>query len=153
MLFLHQDLLSLSFQIRNELISNCIIRMKIKYLFLLFFIFPICLGSYAQSGFGMLSGRIVNADQQPVTGASVSLEKTKLGTVTGSDGQFSLKGITPGSYIISISNVGYTAFSQNILISKGKNPFLDLQLSESKQQLDEVVVSTTKNWRHWANRH
>ncbi|SEJ26688.1 iron complex outermembrane recepter protein [Dyadobacter koreensis] len=119
--------------------------MKIKYLFLLFFIFPICLGSYAQSGFGMLSGRIVNADQQPVTGASVSLEKTKLGTVTASDGQFSLKGITPGSYIISISNVGYTAFSQNILISKGKNPFLDLQLSESKQQLDEVVVSTTKN--------
>ncbi|TDE17285.1 TonB-dependent receptor [Dyadobacter psychrotolerans] len=119
--------------------------MKIKYLFLLFFILNSCFNSQAQSGTGALSGRIVNADQQAITGASITLQNTSLGTITDSKGQFSLTGITPGSYILSVSNVGYTAYSQSIRISKGKNPFLDLQLSESRQELEEVVVSTAKN--------
>ncbi len=119
--------------------------MKIKYLFLLFFILNNCFNSLAQSGPGTLSGRIVNADQEAITGASITLQNTSLGTVTDSKGQFSLTGITPGSYILSVSNVGYTAYSQSLRISKGKNPFLDLQLSESKQELEEVVVSTAKN--------
>jgi iron complex outermembrane receptor protein len=119
--------------------------MKIKYLFLLFFILNNCFNSLAQSGPGTLSGRIVNADQEAITGASITLQNTSLGTITDSKGQFSLTGITPGSYILSVSNVGYTAYSQSLRISKGKNPFLDLQLSESKQELEEVVVSAAKN--------
>ncbi|MCF2447637.1 TonB-dependent receptor [Dyadobacter sp. CY345] len=119
--------------------------MKFKYLFLLFFILSNCFSSFAQSEPGSLDGRIVNADKQPVTGASITLQNTNLGTITGSDGQFSLRGIIPGSYILSISNIGYTAYSQSIRISKGKNGFLDLQLSESRQELEEVVVSTAKN--------
>lgn len=119
--------------------------MHIKYLFLLFFITNNCLHSFAQSELGTLNGRIVNAEQQAVTGASITLQNTKLGTITNSNGQFSLKGVTPGSYILSISNVGYTAYTQSLQISKGKNPFLNLQPSESRLELQEVVVSTAKN--------
>lgn len=93
----------------------------------------------------MLNGRIVNAEQQAVTGASVTLQNTSLGTITDADGRFSLAGITPGSYILSVSNVGYTAFTQKLQISKSKNSFLNLQLSESRLELQEVVVSTAKN--------
>lgn len=119
--------------------------MHIKYLFLLFFITNNCLHSFAQSELGTLNGRIVNAEQEAVTGASITLQNTNLGTITNSNGQFSLKGVTPGSYILSISNVGYTAYTQSLQISKGKNPFLNLQLSESREELQEVVVSTAKN--------
>nr|WP_295922356.1 TonB-dependent receptor [uncultured Dyadobacter sp.] len=119
--------------------------MKIKYLLLLLFIINTSLQSFAQPGQGMLNGRIVNAAQQALSGASVALQGTSLGTITDADGQFSLTGITPGSYILSVSNVGYTAHTQSLRISKGKNPFLNLQLSESRQELEEVVVSTAKN--------
>lgn len=119
--------------------------MKIKYILLLFLTAGICLHSTAQSGLGSLSGRILNAEQQAITGASVTLQGTALGTITDADGQFVLTGITPGAYILSVSNVGYTAYTESLRISKGKNAFLNLQLSESKQELEEVLVSAAKN--------
>lgn len=119
--------------------------MNTKYILLLLFFTNHCLHTFAQSGSGTLSGRIVNTENQPVTGASVTLQQTSLGTITDDNGQFSLAGIRPGTYILSVSNVGYTAYTQRLRISKGKSPFLNLQLSESRQDLEEVVVSTAKS--------
>jgi iron complex outermembrane receptor protein len=119
--------------------------MKIKYLLLLLFVINNSLESFAQSAQGALHGRIVNAEQQAISGASVTLRNTALGTITDAEGAFSLSGIAPGHYILSVSNVGYTAHTQSLRVSRGKNPFLNLQLSESRQELQEVVVSTTQS--------
>jgi iron complex outermembrane receptor protein len=119
--------------------------MNTKYLLILLLLVNTCFSSFAQPELGTLTGRIVNAEQQALTGASVSLQNTTLGAVTDAAGQFKLEGIRPGSYILSVSNVGYTAQTQSLHISRGKNPFLSLQLSESRQELEEVVVSTAKN--------
>lgn len=118
--------------------------MHIKNLLLLFFITTICANAFAQSDLGTVSGRIINADQEAMKGASITLQDTDLGTITDADGHFTLSGITPGQYILSVSNIGYTAYTQRLRISKGKNTFLNLQLSESRQELEEVVVSTSK---------
>jgi iron complex outermembrane receptor protein len=104
-----------------------------------------CKKSFAQPGQGILNGRITNAEDEPVAGASITFQNSKIGTNTNADGQFSLTGILPGSYILIVSNVGYMAQTQSLSILKGKNPFLNLQLSESKQELKEVVVSAAKN--------
>jgi len=101
--------------------------------------------SFAQTDYVTLTGRIVNAENEPVAGASITFQNTTLGTTTDAKGHFSLDGIRPGSYILTVSNVGYTAHTQSMKISKGKNPYLNLQLSESKQELKEVVVSAVKN--------
>ncbi|CAG5067533.1 Metal-pseudopaline receptor CntO [Dyadobacter sp. CECT 9623] len=119
--------------------------MKFKYLFILITILFNGLKTNAQSELGALSGRIVNADNEPVIGASVAFQNTPVGTITGADGQFSLERITPGSYVLTVSNVGYIAYSQSLKIVKGKNPFLNLQLSESRQVLTEVVVSAARS--------
>ncbi|MCE7062220.1 TonB-dependent receptor [Dyadobacter sp. CY343] len=119
--------------------------MKFKYLFILITILFNGLKTNAQSELGTLSGRIVNADNEPVIGASVAFQNTPVGTITGADGQFSLERITPGSYVLTVSNVGYIAYSQSLKIVKGKNPFLNLQLSESRQVLTEVVVSAARS--------
>ncbi|QRR00062.1 TonB-dependent receptor [Dyadobacter sandarakinus] len=119
--------------------------MNIRYLLLLFFITHTCIISLAQSAEGTLSGRIVNADGEVITGASVILQNTGTGTTTDADGRFSLAGITPGSYVLAVSNIGYTAFTQLIRVARGTNSFLNLQLSESRQELDEVLVSTAKD--------
>ncbi|MCF0041350.1 TonB-dependent receptor [Dyadobacter fanqingshengii] len=118
--------------------------MYIKYLSLLIFVTTISTNVFAQPESGILNGRIVNSVQQAISGASVTLQSTDFGTITDADGQFRLTGITPGSYILSVSNIGYTAYTQSLRISKGKNSFLNLQLSESREELAEVVVSTAK---------
>jgi iron complex outermembrane receptor protein len=119
--------------------------MHIRCIFLLLLITGNYIHSFAQSELGSLHGRIINAAGESITGASITLQHSTLGTITDSNGQFSLVGITPGSYVLSVSNVGYTAYTQSLRIVKGKNPFLNLQLSESRQELEEVVVSTAKN--------
>jgi iron complex outermembrane receptor protein len=119
--------------------------MKLKYLFLLLVILNNGIKSFAQSEHGTLNGRIVNAEGEPVAGSSITFQSTTLGTITDANGLFTLSGIDPGSYILTVSNVGYTAHTQSLRITKGQNPFLNLQLSESKEELKEVIVSAAKN--------
>ncbi|KQS27810.1 TonB-dependent receptor [Dyadobacter sp. Leaf189] len=119
--------------------------MKLKYLILLLAILTSGLKAAAQSETGTLTGRIVNAEHEPVAGASIAFLNTGWGTITDADGEFTLAGITPGSYILTVSNIGYTAHTQTMKISKGKNPFLNLQLSESRQELKEVTVSAARS--------
>jgi iron complex outermembrane receptor protein len=119
--------------------------MKIKYIFLLIFIAIISIPSVAQSELGSISGRILNVEKIPVAGASLTFQNTGIGTTTDADGRFRMSGITPGSYILTVSNVGYTARTETLKITKGKNEFLDLELSETMLELREVVVSLLRN--------
>jgi iron complex outermembrane receptor protein len=119
--------------------------MKLKFLFLLLVILSNGFKGFAQSEYGVINGRIVNAEGEPVAGSSITFQSTTLGTITDANGLFTLSGITPGSYILTISNVGYTAHTQSIRVTAGQNPLLNLQLSESKQELKEVIVSAAKN--------
>lgn len=119
--------------------------MRPKYIFLFLLIMGLAGRLSAQNELGSLSGRIVNADNEPVAGASVSFRNTSLGTTTADNGEFTLSGVAPGSYILSVSNVGYTAYTQSLRIGRGKNAYLNLKLSESKQELMEVVVSGARN--------
>lgn len=103
------------------------------------------LPAHAQSDSGILKGRIVTFENEPLAGASVAFQNTNLGTKTDLDGTFSFTGITPGTYVLVVSNVGYSAYTQNLTVRPGKNSFLNLQLSESRQELHEVIVSSTRN--------
>lgn len=55
---------------------------------------------------GTISGRVVNADGQPVAGVTVTIEESSqphrdIGAVTGPDGSFRLHGLRPGSYMLA----------------------------------------------------
>lgn len=123
---------------------NYSIQMKIKLLVLFLLVVGDYLNSSAQSELGTVTGRIVNTDQEAVVGASITFQNTTLGTITDSDGKFTLSGITPGSYVLTVSNVGYSARTQSLQILKGRNAFLNLELSESKQELRELIVSEVR---------
>lgn len=64
------------------------------------------------------------------------------GTVSGEDGRFTLTNVTPGSYVLEISYVGYTTHRQSLLVGK-LSQFLELgviELTESATALSEVVI-------------
>jgi iron complex outermembrane receptor protein len=117
-----------------------------KFTFLVFFLFTTSffIRVNAQSELGTLTGRILSTDEDPVIGASVTLNSTHLGTTTDVDGGFAISGIAPGSYILTVTNIGYTARTQALQVQKGKNAFLNLELSESREELREVVVSALR---------
>jgi len=85
-----------------------------------------------------IEGRILDAAGKGLSGVSVQLAGTKLGTTTGEDGRFSLR--IPeerfGSGVLSISSVGY--LRQDVPLS-GKRTFI-VRLESDNKEMNEVVV-------------
>lgn len=75
------------------------------------------------------------ADQLGIPGVSVALKGTKIGTVTGPEGGFSLK-VPGGTGILQFSYVGY----QTQELSIPANHILNVSLADDAAALNEVVV-------------
>jgi outer membrane receptor for ferrienterochelin and colicin len=89
-----------------------------------------------------LFGRVVDKAGLPVAGASVYLEGTQKGGQTDFDGNYVIKNVTPGSYNLIASYVGYeTQTRYNIVVRSKGTPDYNFILEESVEQLEEVVVS------------
>ena len=89
--------------------------------------------AFAQSR--TISGKIVDANGEPVIGASAIVKGTSNGSITDLDGKFSIKDV-PENGTITVSYIGYK--SQTISV-KGKNT-ISIVLQEDNTNLDDVVV-------------
>jgi outer membrane receptor for ferrienterochelin and colicins len=111
-----------------------------KQFLLLFYLFlPGAIYSQETS----LSGHITGSDSSSVSGATILLKGTPLGTISDNEGSFRLIKIKPGSYTIHVSLLGYESQEKPIIILKGGN-HADFILSESNINLNEVVVTGTR---------
>lgn len=81
-----------------------------------------------------ISGKVTDANGEPVIGASVVEKGITNGVVTNLEGDFSLS--VPDGVIVVISYIGYK--SQEIKTSPGKS--YNITLKEDSEVLDEVVV-------------
>jgi hypothetical protein len=90
-------------------------------------------------------GRVLDHTlEQPLPGANVYMTVNgheRIGTITGENGFFSLENIPAGRQNIHVSFVGYQEKTLlNILVSTGKEPYLEIYLKEKLTELDEVKV-------------
>ena len=81
-----------------------------------------------------VKGLVVDANGEPIIGASVLLKGTTNGTITDIDGNFTLQGVKAGTLVISY--IGYK--TQEVVVSG--NASLKVVLTEDSEVLDEVVV-------------
>ncbi|MEM9389361.1 MAG: TonB-dependent receptor [Bacteroidota bacterium] len=89
---------------------------------------------------GNLRGRIKDDKYEPLPGVAVQLKGTTIGEVTDSDGKFSIRELSVGSYTLVISSLGYQSQEKTIEVTAGKTIDLETSLRVSVNQLDEVVV-------------
>jgi len=104
-----------------------------KIVFLSLVLMLAALSSWAQR---TITGRVTDANGNPVAGASVQIQNTKLGTVTKDDGSFSLNVPADGRTLV-ISAVGMAA--QDVAIGSRTNLSVSLQ-ANAGSNLQEVVV-------------
>ncbi|MDC1434394.1 TonB-dependent receptor, partial [Flavobacteriaceae bacterium] len=95
----------------------------------------------AQSN-GTLTGQVIdNKTLLPLEGATVLIEGTSIGVITGTDGYFSIQDVTPQTYSIVASFLGYTSETKfNVIVKSVGTADLLFKLEEDNQILDEVVV-------------
>lgn len=84
---------------------------------------------------GICRGVVLDAQGEPIIGASVIIKGTTNGFITDLDGNFTLKGAQKGD-VLEISYVGY-----NTQTVKWQGQKLNIVLQENDQIIDEVVVT------------
>jgi len=91
------------------------------------------LSGYAQTL--RVNGKVTGSDDsQPIPGVNITIKGTTKGTITGSDGSFTL--MAQHSDVLVFSFLGYTA--QQIPV--GNNNTINVKLVANSNSLDEVVV-------------
>ncbi len=100
-------------------------------------------GLLAQSG--TLKGKVIDKDtKEEIPFANIIVLKDGnqvAGTSTDFDGSYTIKPIPAGKFTIKCSYVGYNTMEQSgVIINAEKITFLDLGLTSSNQQIDEVEV-------------
>jgi len=91
-----------------------------------------------------ITGRITSKSGEGLRGTNIKILNSNLGTVTDADGQYEFKKLPSGNLIIEISAIGFSTKTQKLITKSVGNQSIDITLSESNAQLDEVVVSAEK---------
>ena len=127
--------------------DNTLVMKLGRYLLWLFFIL-FSLPAFAQQGGVDITGTVVeDGSNEPIEQATVRLLNVKDSTMVGGvassrNGNFTLKGIKAGSYLLHVSFVGFDPLYQPIRITGKTNPVKlgKLALSDGAIQLGEAVV-------------
>lgn len=92
---------------------------------------------------GTLSGKITDQDYgDAMIGATVQIKDTKLGAMTKIDGSFTIKKITPGTYTITFSYIGYAKTDvKDVIIKADEVTKIDITLKTESGMSEEVLVT------------
>ncbi|MBE7178941.1 MAG: carboxypeptidase-like regulatory domain-containing protein, partial [Mucilaginibacter polytrichastri] len=89
---------------------------------------------------GKIAGRVLDEKGEPLIGASVKIEGTTTGAVSGADGSYTLS-VQPGTYTVVITYISYkTQRIPRITVTSGQTTPLNINMQGESGTLNEVVV-------------
>lgn len=106
---------------------------KLSFLLLLLFT-QTAFALYAQDG--VVTGKVMDAQHEPLVGVTISIEGTSQGSITDVDGAFILQ-IPSKNAVLNFSYVGYTP--QKVKVTAGQKS-IKVYMTEDAIQLEEAVA-------------
>ena len=104
----------------------------------------------AQVTTSSLSGKVTDPDKEAIIGATVQAihepSGTRYGAITNIDGRYTIQGMRAGGpYSVEVSYIGYqTMMYKDVTLQLGEVYNLNVQMKESSELLEEVVVTAQK---------
>jgi len=82
-----------------------------------------------------ITGRVIDAEtKEPLAGAAVRVVGTARGAVVREDGGFTLVGLAPGTYQLSVNSVGYNPFVQaDVVVSNARPAMVEIELQQARR--------------------
>ncbi|PJJ09017.1 iron complex outermembrane receptor protein [Flavobacterium sp. 1] len=112
-------------------------------LFLYLFILSTA-SAFAQNK-GSLKGTVQTSDNKPAEGVSVTVKELNRTTIADNNGVFAIKNLPAGSYTLIVTLVGNSDVQQNVTIVSGETASVNINLSLSNNELNQVVVLSNKS--------
>ncbi|MDN5203246.1 SusC/RagA family TonB-linked outer membrane protein [Fulvivirgaceae bacterium BMA10] len=116
---------------------------RLRYLSSFVMLMLLALNARSQTDF-TLQGKVTSDNGEPVTGATVQIKNTTLGTITDISGDYTFQvSIEPGSYVLIIRSVGL--LTKEIPLSLGTQTVVenDITMEMDILGLDAVVITGT----------
>ncbi len=95
---------------------------------------------------GKIAGHILDSHtKEPLPGASVVIDGSKLGTAANIDGYFFINNVPPGKYSVSVSLVGYQkTVIRNVEVKIDLTTDLDVRMNSSTVDVAEIVITAER---------
>ncbi|HVZ56045.1 MAG TPA: TonB-dependent receptor [Chitinophagaceae bacterium] len=107
----------------------------------------LCCLAFSQKKSAVVTGRVLDENEQPLAGVSVIILGRQSGTSTGDSGQFRIRVPADRAFALVFSHTGYSTRQQNFLLSSGEQETITLRLEPSSRVLSEVVVTDQRDRR------
>ena len=85
-------------------------------------------------------GKITDIGGQPIFKATLVLEGQGIGAQTNENGEFEIKSVPLGAFVLIARSTGFVTYKEEIILSLGNNVNLSIILANEPNELDEVVV-------------
>jgi TonB-linked SusC/RagA family outer membrane protein len=96
----------------------------------------------AQAPTGTITGRVVDsATQRPLPGATIRIEGTQRGAITGDDGAFRMAGVPAGTHQVRAARIGYAPLTREATVTADGTANVEFALPARAAQLEEIVVT------------
>ena len=96
---------------------------------------------WAQSGKVTISGRVTDSSGAVLKGAKVSLDPTAINVVSDVQGQFFINDLDPGTYMLTVTYVGFAPFTKTVDVAAGGTVTVDAVLKLQTQSLEVLVTA------------
>lgn len=119
---------------RNQRVASCLSKVKAAIAAVLLLMVVGTGTALAQKTGRTITGKVLDENNQPMPGVTIIVDGTTNGTMTGSDGTFTLGGVPSGATVI-VSCIGYT----DQVLPEGKSNYV-VSLVPDSEMLEETVV-------------
>lgn len=94
---------------------------------------------------GTIKGNVKTSDGQPAPYVNLYIkESPNKGATSDEQGNFTIRNVKEGSYTLVTSFVGFQAVEKTVEVKGGETAVVEFQLSESAEQLAEIVVTDSR---------
>jgi iron complex outermembrane receptor protein len=118
---------------------------RLPYFSLLAFLFILFTATSFAQNTGSIKGTVQTSDNKPAEGVSVTLKGLNKTTIADNNGVFTIKNVPDGSFTLVVTLVGYNDVVQNVTVTAGETATVNINLSLSNNELNQVVVLSNKS--------
>ncbi len=102
---------------------------------------------FATTGFAQtasVKGQISHATGIGADNVSVVLKGTQIGTITDEAGNYEIKNIKPGTYVLRVTLVGFAAKEKVVTLAAGSEIVENFEMTSSSELLEDVTIEGRK---------
>lgn len=110
----------------------------------LLFLFFLTHSAFAQTKPATVIGKIVDENDQPLSGVSVIILGKNTGSTSSDSGKFSITVPSARAFALVFSYTGFYPLQKNFLLNSGETENVYIRLSKDKKMLQTVIVTDDK---------